>query len=236
MTNGSFENSCQWVSLVISISVLVPTVSYCWPLSPQEILQDQWIGLTEAPAKSLLFLWVLVHTRACVCVCPPRVEFLFLSTLWSSCDQAPLTFQSQVLWGLLFPVLEPQSGGPYMGLWTLLQWESLCDIIIFQFGSFTCWVCDLIVLWMHPSFHLVVASSLSLDVEHLFWEVWVFLVDGYSAVSCDFGVFVREGELKSFYSTIYSQTSKKKVCRGGISKTVQGVQWIGQCNKSILLW
>ena len=31
-------------------------------------------------------------------------------------------------------------------------------------------------------------------------------VDGYSAVSCDFGVFMRGGELKSFYSAILSPT------------------------------
>ena len=45
-------------------------------------------------------------------------------------------------------------------------------------------------------------SSLSLDVEYLFWLVQVFFVDGCSAVSCDFGVFMREGECKFFYSDI----------------------------------
>ena len=33
----------------------------------------------------------------------------------------------------------------------------------------------------------------------------MFFVDGCSAVSCDFGVFVRGGELKFFYSTILSR-------------------------------
>ena len=47
-------------------------------------------------------------------------------------------------------------------------------------------------------------SSVSLDVKYLFWYVPVFLVDGCSAGSCDFDVFVRGGELKSFYSVIFS--------------------------------
>ena len=36
-----------------------------------------------------------------------------------------------------------------------------------------------------------------------FWEVLVFLVDGCSAVSCDFGVFMKGAELKA-YSVIFS--------------------------------
>ena len=53
-------------------------------------------------------------------------------------------------------------------------------------------------------------SSLPLVVDYLFWSFpgfFVFLgffVNGCSAVSCDFGVFVTGGELKSFYSTILS--------------------------------
>ena len=55
-----------------------------------------------------------------------------------------------------------------------------------------------------PSFHLIV-TSLYLGVEYLWW-VLVFFVDSHSAVSCDIGVFVRGGELKSFYFTIFSPT------------------------------
>lgn len=47
-----------------------------------------------------------------------------------------------------------------------------------------------------PPYHLVVAS--------LGWNVFIgrfesFFVSGGSAASCDFGVIMREGELKSFY-------------------------------------
>ena len=50
---------------------------------------------------------------------------------------------------------------------------------------------------------LIVASSLSLGIGCLFWQLPVYFVDGYSAVICDFCVFVRGGELKS-YCTILS--------------------------------
>ena len=35
--------------------------------------------------------WVLVHAR--FCLCPPRVESLFPSVLWKSCNQILLTFK-----------------------------------------------------------------------------------------------------------------------------------------------
>ena len=39
-----------------------------------EILQDQQVGLAQAPRKSLLFPLVPVCTR--LCVCPPRLMFV----------------------------------------------------------------------------------------------------------------------------------------------------------------
>ena len=41
--------------------------------------------------KVTSLLWVLVHTSCSLC--PPRVEFLFPSTLCKSCNQIPLTFK-----------------------------------------------------------------------------------------------------------------------------------------------
>ena len=40
---------------------------------------------------SALFLWVLVHTR--FCLCPPRLESLFSPVLWKSCNQIPVAFK-----------------------------------------------------------------------------------------------------------------------------------------------
>ena len=54
---------------------------------------------------------------------------------------------------------------------------------------------------MH-SYHLAVISSLSLYVRYIFFGRFQSFLDGCSTVSCDFGVFVRRGELMSFYSTI----------------------------------
>ena len=45
-----------------------------------------------------------------------------------------------------------------------------------------------------PSYHLAVASSLSLDVGYSFFGRFQrFFVPGRSAVSCDFGVFIKRG-------------------------------------------
>ena len=58
-----------------------------------------------------------------------------------------------------------------------------------------------------PFYPLVVAYSLSLDVGYLFFFLVgssVFLVDAYSSVTCYCGVFIRRGELTSFYSAILS--------------------------------
>ena len=80
----------------------------------------------------------------------------------------PTGFQSQMLWGLLLLIPDPQTGGPDVGLGAftpvgeLLQYNYLPVC-----GSHTPWVRDLIVSQMSPSYCLVVAS-LSLEVEYLF--------------------------------------------------------------------
>ena len=68
------------------------------------------------------------------------------------------------------------------------------------------WVADPVskgwlILCNCPSYHLDVASSLSSGAGYLFLIV-CSLVDGCSAVVCNFVAFMREGELQSFYSAI----------------------------------
>ena len=46
-----------------SASVCVPRVNCSWLWSFQETLQDQQVGLTQAPLKLLLLPWVLEHMR-----------------------------------------------------------------------------------------------------------------------------------------------------------------------------
>ena len=48
----------------------------------QETLQDQQVGLAQAPLESLLLCWDLVLKG--LCVHPPRVESLVPQVLWSS--------------------------------------------------------------------------------------------------------------------------------------------------------
>ena len=73
--------------------VHVPRVSYSCPQPPQETLQYQQVGVAQAPMKSLLLPWVLVHVRPCVCL--PIVESLLPPVQWSSC---PAGLSSQMLW------------------------------------------------------------------------------------------------------------------------------------------
>ena len=125
------------------------------------------------------------------CVCPPRVAFLFPPVLWSFCDEAPLTFKAKCSGGSSSQFQIPILGSLTWGSELSLLWENLCDIIILVCGSPTWWVWDLIISRMEPSYHLIVASFLSLEVDYLFGRFQSFFVDGHSAVSFDFGVFVR---------------------------------------------
>ena len=51
-------------------------------LSPQETLQGQKVGLTEAPIKSLLWPWVPKHVKFCGCPLRERTR-INLMRLWS---------------------------------------------------------------------------------------------------------------------------------------------------------
>ena len=128
--NGSFQESSRWriFTDTSTTSVLVCTVSYICLPPPQESLQDQQVGLPQDPMKSLLFPWVLVHTR--ICVHPPRVESLFPPVLWSSCTQALLTFKAKYSGGSFSQCQTPRL---MWGSEHSLLWENFCDIIVLQF-------------------------------------------------------------------------------------------------------
>ena len=108
-----------------------------------------------------------VHNTLCapsksgVSVSPSPVEFQ-----WSY----PTGLQSQILWGLFFPLPDSQAGKPDVGLRIFtpmgeLLWYNYFPVCV----SPTWWIWDLILLWLCHSCPLVVASSLSLDVGYLFW-------------------------------------------------------------------
>ena len=117
--------------------------------------------------ESQLLCWNPVCTRFCVHA--PGLESLFPLVLWSACIQALMAFKAKWLGAL------PHHARPHlhhgeldMGLITLtpvgeLLWYNYSPV----WGLPTQGPGDLIILWMPPSYHLVI-SSLSLDVEYLF--------------------------------------------------------------------
>ena len=107
------------------------------------------------------------HETLCACsksrvsVSPSPVEFQ-----WSS----PAGLQSQILWDLLLPLPDPQAGEPDVGLSTFAPVGELLWYNYFPVCGLPTWqVWDMILSWLHPSYHLTVASSLSLDVGYLFF-------------------------------------------------------------------
>ena len=68
------------------------------PTSPQETLQDQQVGLTQGPMKSLL----LQSSKSRVSFSPNPVEFL---------QSRPAGLQSQMLWGYNPPYSRPPGWG-----------------------------------------------------------------------------------------------------------------------------
>ena len=126
---------------------------------------------------------------------------------WSLCfpqscqslQSNPTSLRSLILWEFLLPLLEPQVGKPDMGLRTFtlvggLLWYNCSPVC----ESPTQCLWDLLLLWLHPSYHLTVASPLSLDVGYLFGEFQCIAVNDCSAVSCDSGALTRGSECTSF--------------------------------------
>ena len=81
-----------------------------------EILQDQQVGLAQAPRKSLLFPLVPVCTR--LCVCPPRLMFVSPNPAIEPCWPSKPRLES-LAWGSDLSFL----------------WENLGKIMISQFMS-----------------------------------------------------------------------------------------------------
>ena len=76
------------------------------------------------------FSSVLMHTG--LCVCPPRVEFLFSPVLWKSYNQITLAFRARFSRDSSFHCQTPRLGILMWGSELSLKWETLCGIIVFQ--------------------------------------------------------------------------------------------------------
>ena len=107
------------------------------------------------------------HTILCVpsssgvSVSPSPVEVL---------QSNPSSLQSLILWEFPLPLPDPHVGKPDVGLRTFtpvggLLWYKCSPVC----ESPTQQLWDLILLLLHPSYHLIAASPLFLDVGYLFW-------------------------------------------------------------------
>ena len=115
------------------------------------------------------FPWVLMRTL--LCVCPPRVESLFLPVLLKFCNQFPLAFNVWFFGNSSSRCQTPRLGSLMWGSEPSLQWVDFCGISVLQPvshppTSYGIWFsCDC----TPPTGSLTVASHLSLDVGYLFW-------------------------------------------------------------------
>ena len=151
-------------------------------LLPPVSLSLRWVITAPhsvgGPPNSRRYVWprLLCHFLPSVSWCPwphvlpPRVVSVSSSPLEFLCSN-PAGLQIQMLWGALPPDARPRLWHLMWGSETLLLCRKLCNIIIFQVVGHPprqqAW--DLILSWLCPCYHLIVVSSLSLDVGYLFW-------------------------------------------------------------------
>ena len=146
-----------------------------------------------------------MHTL--LCVCPLRVESLFLPVLSMSCNQIPLAFEVWFSRNSSSRYQTPRFGSLMWGSEPSLQWVDFCGISVLQFVSHSpssygiLFYCDcasptvsfwlLLCLWMWGIF---------------FGEFQCLPVNDCSAISCDSIGLERESESTSFYSIILNQS------------------------------
>ena len=171
----------------------LPPVSLPAALLIADSSEDSQVGLAQASIGSLLCprsqsesLCEPLKSRISVSFSP--VELLHSSLAY---------FKAKCSWGSSFQCQTFRLGSLTWGSELSLLWEILSNIIILQFvdhplGKYGIWL-------YHKSTPVpsCVASSLGWNV--FFGRFESFFVSGCSAVGCDFGGIMREGELKSFY-------------------------------------
>ena len=86
-------------------------MSHSQPPPPQETLQDPQVGLAQDPMELLL-------CAGKTCVHPPRVESVSPSPV-ELLQSRSAGLQSQMLWGFLLPMPDPQAWETDVGLRTL---------------------------------------------------------------------------------------------------------------------
>lgn len=182
--------------------MMVPTVSYCWLLHPHP--QEVQVGVLPRVLWSHCSSLCLSTPETCVY--PPRLESLFPPVQW-----APALKPNWPSKSTAHGALPPDARHPGWGAWHGAQNSHSCgtgsvNIIILQFvghapGVYGIWLqhksITPSVLWPLFAFGCRI---------NFFGRFHYFVINSCSSVSCAFGVFVRGGKFKSFYSTILSQT------------------------------
>ena len=108
-----------------SASVCVSRGSCSCLLPLGEALQDQQVGMTQAPFKLLPLCWILEHAR--FCMHPLRAESLFPTALQLSHMQVPLAFKARHS-GVVCLVQDLQAEEPDVGLGPLALWGELLQL------------------------------------------------------------------------------------------------------------
>lgn len=139
-------------------------------------------------------------------VSPLRVQLLFPLVLWGSQNHALLAFKPKCAWGSSSQCKTHELGNPMWASELTPEGEPL------QYNySPSLWVAqpriwDLIILWVCPSY-LSRGFFFVFLVVDLLWLVLIFFINDCFADSCDFGVFMRGGELRNFLFHHLSQSS-----------------------------
>ena len=144
------------------------------------------------------FTWVLVCTI--FCLCHPRVESLYPPVLWKSCNQIPLAFKVRFL------ISNPFAGSLGWKAWHEAQnlYNSGRTSLVLSFSRL--WVAYLvgmgsILLCLQPSYHLVVASFLSLDIFFFFLLVGSNVLLSMIVQQLVFSLFLSQEEMSTHTST-----------------------------------
>ena len=139
---------------------------FCW--RPSNTGRQVWFSLLWGH-----FSFPCIPMCTLLCVCPPRVESLFPPVLSKSCNQIPLAFKVWFSRNSSSRCWTPRLGSVTWGSDPSLQWVDFCGISVLQFVSHTpsSYGIRFYQIWLHPSYLLIVASPLSLDVGYLF--CWV---------------------------------------------------------------
>ena len=122
-----------------------------------------------SPGSLLLPLGPDVHTILCV----PSKSGVSVPSSPVEVLQSPLGFKVWFSRNSSSRCWTPRLGRLTWGSEPSPQWVDFCGISVRQSVSHppTHQLWDLILLWLRPSYRLIVASPLSLDVGYLFW--WV---------------------------------------------------------------